>query len=51
MQPALASSAFAGFSDELLAYWTLFLSPGDLLVMGETGSGKVFFFKSSWGLS
>lgn len=38
-QPALASSAFAGLHDELLAYWTLFCSIEDLLVLSEVNSG------------
>lgn len=39
-QPALASSAFAGFYDELLAYFTLFCEPRDLLQLAQTNSGK-----------
>ncbi|ETP49853.1 hypothetical protein F442_04713 [Phytophthora nicotianae P10297] len=34
-QPALASSAFAGFSDELIAYFTLFCEPKELLRLSE----------------
>lgn len=37
-QPALASSAFRGFSDELLAYLTLFCEPAELLQLSETNS-------------
>jgi hypothetical protein len=39
MQPALAASAFAGFYDELLAYFSLFCAPRDLLALGQTNSG------------
>lgn len=39
MQPALAGSAFAAFYDELLAYFTLFCEPRDLLCLGQTNSG------------
>ncbi|POM71054.1 Histone arginine demethylase [Phytophthora palmivora] len=37
-QPALASSAFAGFSDELIAYFTLFCEPTELLRLSEVNS-------------
>ncbi|ETK92033.1 hypothetical protein, variant 1 [Phytophthora nicotianae CJ01A1] len=37
-QPALASSAFAGFSDELIAYFTLFCEPKELLRLSEVNS-------------
>ncbi|POM70293.1 Histone arginine demethylase, partial [Phytophthora palmivora] len=36
--PALASSAFAGFSDELIAYFTLFCEPTELLRLSEVNS-------------
>ncbi|KAG7390409.1 hypothetical protein PHYPSEUDO_007932 [Phytophthora pseudosyringae] len=37
-QPALARSAFAGFSDELVAYLTLFCEPAELLRLSEVNS-------------
>ncbi|KAG7400439.1 hypothetical protein PHYBOEH_005814 [Phytophthora boehmeriae] len=37
-QPALAGSAFASFSDELLAYLTLFYEPKELLRLSEVNS-------------
>ncbi|KAG6615444.1 Histone arginine demethylase [Phytophthora cinnamomi] len=37
-QPALAGSAFAGFSDELVAYLTLFCEPAELLRLSEVNS-------------
>ncbi|KAG3028783.1 hypothetical protein PC121_g2737 [Phytophthora cactorum] len=37
-QPALANSAFAGFSDELIAYFTLFCEPKELLRLSEVNS-------------
>ncbi|KAE9341721.1 hypothetical protein PF008_g10496 [Phytophthora fragariae] len=37
-QPALAGSAFAGFSDELVAYFTLFCEPTELLRLSEVNS-------------
>ncbi|TMW64162.1 hypothetical protein Poli38472_014279 [Pythium oligandrum] len=37
-QPALASSAFAGLHDELLAYWTLFCDTKELLALAEVNS-------------
>ncbi|RMX62121.1 hypothetical protein DD238_004116 [Peronospora effusa] len=38
MQPALITSAFTGFSDELIAYLTLFFEPLDLLRLSEVNS-------------
>ncbi|RLN32567.1 hypothetical protein BBJ28_00012135 [Nothophytophthora sp. Chile5] len=37
-QPALAGSAFAAFSDELVAYFTLFCEPSELLRLSEVNS-------------
>jgi hypothetical protein len=37
-QPALSSSAFAGVSDELLVYLTLFCEPLELLRLAEANS-------------
>ncbi|KAL4130174.1 hypothetical protein PRIC2_006180 [Phytophthora ramorum] len=37
-QPALAPTAFAGFSDELIAYLTLFCEPAELLRLSEVNS-------------
>ncbi|KAK1930177.1 F-box protein [Phytophthora citrophthora] len=37
-QPALVSSAFAGFSDELIAYFTLFCEPAELVRLSEVNS-------------
>ncbi|GLD97331.1 hypothetical protein PINS_up006015 [Pythium insidiosum] len=38
-QPALATSAFQGLHDELLAYLTLFCDVGDLLQLAQVNSG------------
>lgn len=42
-QPALATSAFRGLHDELLAYVTLFCDAGDLLQLSQTNSGAMPF--------
>ncbi|KAI9907115.1 hypothetical protein PsorP6_003342 [Peronosclerospora sorghi] len=49
-QPALANSAFAGFSDELIAYFTLFLEPPELLLMSEVNSGAFIVRQTLLGL-
>ena len=41
MQQALTTSAFAGFSDELIAYFTLFFEPLALLRLSEVNSGAL----------
>ncbi|RLN52197.1 hypothetical protein BBJ29_000799 [Phytophthora kernoviae] len=41
-QPALADSAFANFSDELLTYLTLFCEPTELLRLSEVNSDPLW---------